>query len=69
MPVSLSIKNVPDEMVRRLKEWAARHHRSLHGELMAILEEAVGAARPLTRTRSSPGSDSSACRPRAMLSP
>ena len=48
MPVSLSITNVPDEMVRRLKERAARHHRSLQGELMAILEEAMGASRPLT---------------------
>jgi plasmid stability protein len=26
MPVSLSIKNAPDEMVRRLKERAERHH-------------------------------------------
>jgi plasmid stability protein len=42
MPVSLSIKNAPDEMVKRLKERAQRHHRSLQGELMAILEEAVG---------------------------
>jgi antitoxin FitA len=48
MPVSLSIKNAPDEMVKRLKERAERHHRSLQGELMAILEEAVGTARPLT---------------------
>jgi plasmid stability protein len=48
MPVSLSIKNAPDEMVKRLRERAERHHRSLQGELMAILEEAVGAARPLT---------------------
>ena len=35
---------MPDELVRRLKERAARHHRSLQGELMAILEEAVGAS-------------------------
>jgi len=48
MPVSLSIKNAPDDMVRRLKERAQRHHRSLQGELMAILEEAVGTSRPLT---------------------
>ena len=48
MPVSLSIKNAPDEIVKRLKERAERHHRSLQGELMAILEEAVGASRPLT---------------------
>jgi plasmid stability protein len=48
MPVSLSIKNAPDELVRRLKERAERHHRSLQGELMAILEEAVGTSRRLT---------------------
>ena len=48
MPVSLSIKNAPDEMVRRLKKRAERHHRSLQGELMAILEEAVGTSRRLT---------------------
>ena len=48
MPVNLSIKNAPDDVVKRLKERAARHHRSLQGELMAILEEAVGASRPLS---------------------
>jgi antitoxin FitA len=48
MPVSLSIKNAPEDMVRRLKERAARHHRSLQGELMAILEEAAGASGRLT---------------------
>jgi plasmid stability protein len=48
MPVSLSIKNAPDEMVKRLKERAERHHRSLQGELMAILEEAVSTSKPLS---------------------
>jgi plasmid stability protein len=48
MPVNLSIKNAPDAMVKRLKERAQRHHRSLQGELMAIIEEAVGSLRPLT---------------------
>jgi antitoxin FitA len=38
MPVNLSIKNVPDDLARRLKERASRNHRSLQGELMAILE-------------------------------
>ncbi len=41
MPVNLSIKNAPDELVQRLRERAARNHRSLQGELMAIIEEAV----------------------------
>ncbi|MDF2782092.1 MAG: hypothetical protein K0S96_1896 [Geminicoccaceae bacterium] len=48
MPVSLSIKNAPDDMVRRLRERAERHHRSLQGELMAILQDAAGTSRRLT---------------------
>jgi len=43
MPVNLSIKNVPDELVERLRERARRHHRSLQGELMSIVENAVHA--------------------------
>jgi antitoxin FitA len=39
--MNLSIKNVPDEVVRRLRQRAARRHRSLQGELLAIVEEAV----------------------------
>ena len=39
MPVNLSIKNVPEELAQRLRERARRHHRSLQGELMAIIEE------------------------------
>jgi plasmid stability protein len=41
MPVNLSIKNAPDDVVQRLRERATRNHRSLQGELLAILEEAV----------------------------
>ena len=41
MPLSLSIKNVPDEIVTRLKGRATKNHRSLQGELLSILEEAV----------------------------
>ena len=41
MSVNLSIKNVPDELAERLRERAARNHRSLQGELMAILEQSV----------------------------
>jgi antitoxin FitA len=47
MPVNLSIKNAPDEVVRRLRRRAERHHRSLQGELLAILEEAVRSQREL----------------------
>jgi plasmid stability protein len=41
MPVDLSIKRVPDHLVERLRERAARNHRSLQGELMAMLESHV----------------------------
>lgn len=41
MPVNLSIKNAPDAIVQRLRERAERNHRSLQGELMAIVESAV----------------------------
>ena len=48
MPINLSIKNVPDEIVARLKARAARHHRSLRGEVLAILETAVAGPEPLS---------------------
>ena len=41
MAVNLSIKNAPDDLVRRLRARAQRHHRSLQGELMAIIEAAA----------------------------
>lgn len=37
--VTLSIKNVPVELVEKLRDQARRHHRSLQGELLAIVEE------------------------------
>ena len=48
MPMNLSIKNAPDDIVKRLRERAAKHHRSLQGELLAIIEEAVRPPRRLT---------------------
>ncbi len=39
---TLSIKHVPDELAERLRERARRNHRSLQGELLAILEETAG---------------------------
>ncbi len=41
MPVSLSIKDVPEELAEALRARAARNHRSIQGELMHILETAV----------------------------
>ncbi|MDP3084538.1 MAG: Arc family DNA-binding protein [Rubrivivax sp.] len=40
MSVNLSIKDVPDDLAERLRQRAARNHRSLQGELMAIIEVA-----------------------------
>jgi antitoxin FitA len=41
MPVNLSIENAPDDVVERLRARAARNRRSLQGELLAIVEDAV----------------------------
>jgi hypothetical protein len=38
---NLSIKDVPEPWAEMLRQRAARNHRSLQGELMAILERAV----------------------------
>ena len=43
MPVTLSIKNAPDDVVETLRQRARANHRSLQGELLAIIE---AAARP-----------------------
>jgi len=39
--VNLSVKNVPEDLAERLRDRARAHHRSLQGELLALLEEAV----------------------------
>ena len=41
MSVNLSIKNVPDDVVERLRRQAERHGRSLQRELLAIVEQAA----------------------------
>jgi len=46
--VNLSIKNAPDQVVERLRRRAKRHHRSLQGELLAIIEAAVREDQPTT---------------------
>lgn len=45
MPVNLSVKNVPEALAAKLRGRAERNHRSLQGELMAILEAAVNEPR------------------------
>jgi len=41
---NLSIKDVPEALAEQLRQRAARNHRSLQGELMALLEVAAGEA-------------------------
>lgn len=48
---NLSVKDVPEDLAQALRQRAARNHRSLQGELMAILEAAVSAAQPVAPVR------------------
>lgn len=48
MAVTLSIKNVPDDVAAALRQRAARHRRSLQGELLSILDDLVHGERALT---------------------
>jgi antitoxin FitA len=41
--MDLSIKGVPKEQVKRLRERANANHRSLQGELRAMIDKATGA--------------------------
>ncbi len=54
MAVNLSIKNVPDALADTLRVRAERNHRSLQGELMAILERAVDAPAPAMEVSTRP---------------
>ena len=42
MPSTLSIKNVPDDVLEHLRERARRNHRSLQRELLSMLDDYVG---------------------------
>ena len=50
MEVNLSIKGVPADLAERLRQRAARNHRSLQGELMALVERAVQMEAPAAST-------------------
>lgn len=43
---SLLIKNVPEDLHKKLRERAAREHRSLNKEVIVIIEQALGARVP-----------------------
>ncbi|WP_447969668.1 FitA-like ribbon-helix-helix domain-containing protein [Nitrospira sp. M1] len=48
MPTNLLIKDVPDRLMARLRLQAVKHHRSLQGEVVAIIESSVETHTPLT---------------------
>lgn len=50
MAITLTVKNVPEDVAARLRKRAARHHRSLQGELLTIVNEAATAT-PLLSPR------------------
>lgn len=50
MGINISIKNVPEEQVAQLKARAKRNHRSLQGELLALIEEALATNQPEPKT-------------------
>lgn len=45
---ALTIKNVPDEVYRRLKETARQNRRSLNSEAIVLLERGLGRSRRST---------------------
>jgi plasmid stability protein len=58
MMPNLSIKNVPASVLTELRKRAARHHRSIQGELMALLSAVVASppeAEPSEATRAPQG--------------
>ncbi len=42
---NLNLKNIPEELYARLKERAARHHRSLNSEILVSLEKVFRSVR------------------------
>ncbi|MFH0916302.1 MAG: Arc family DNA-binding protein [bacterium] len=48
MSITLSVKNVPDEVARRLRYRAASNQRSLQQELLDILKQAAKDQGPVT---------------------
>lgn len=42
---SLTLRDIPEDLYRRLKERAATRHRSMNGEVLTILERALASGR------------------------
>jgi len=45
--ITLSVKNVPEALAEKLRARAAANHRSMQGELLSILEDALTPKRRL----------------------
>ena len=43
---TFTLKNVPDQLLDRVRAAAEVHHRSMNGEILACLEQRFGAAAP-----------------------
>lgn len=48
MPRTITLKNIPDNVYERLKMAAQAHRRSINGEVIATLEQAVMPRRIIT---------------------
>ena len=59
MHLNLSIKGVPEPLAERLRRRAERNHRSLQGELMAIIEAAASDDPDAAHAKSEPADTSS----------
>lgn len=42
--VTVTIKNIPEEVYERIKTQAKVNHRSINGEILSILEQAISLA-------------------------
>jgi plasmid stability protein len=51
----ITLKNLPEALHSQLKQRARRHHRSLNGEVIALLQEAVTCNELAPRTQPSAG--------------
>lgn len=41
MPTTITLKNIPDDLYRHLKETADAHHRSINSEVIVCLERVL----------------------------
>jgi len=59
---AITLKNLPEALHSQLKQRARRHHRSLNGEVIAVLQEAVIADESAPRIWPSAGARSASAR-------